>query len=122
MSSNRLYIIGCGGVGSWAAPAACLLVSPGNVTVVDGDVLEEKNLNRQLFTPKHIGMNKATALAGVYRCDPVSDYYSVGMIEHDPSDALICCVDNNRSRRDVLEACDSCQCRGDPGSERGAFQ
>ena len=56
-------------------------------------------------------MNKASALAEIYRCEPVVDYYSVGSFEHDPSDVLVCCVDNNRSRRDVLEACDSCQCR-----------
>ena len=64
---RKHYIIGCGGVGSWLAPSLCLLRSPQEVILVDGDTLETKNLNRQLFTPEQVGSNKAEALAAEVR-------------------------------------------------------
>ena len=60
---KHIYIIGAGGVGSWLTPAICLLKNKNDVTVIDADILEKKNLNRQLFTDSEIGLSKADALS-----------------------------------------------------------
>jgi molybdopterin/thiamine biosynthesis adenylyltransferase len=105
-----IYIIGCGGVGSWLAPAICPLVGPQNVTLIDGDTLEEKNLNRQLFDSSQIGQNKAEALAEKHRCAAIAEYYSESLVQHYPTDWLLVGVDNHAGRRAALTTCDISQC------------
>jgi hypothetical protein len=106
-----IYIIGCGGVGSWLAPALCLLAKPINVTLVDGDTLEHKNLNRQLFDESHIGMNKAVALGEKYGCQSNDHWYSPTLMPHEPEDWLFGLVDNHPARRSVLQCCDMYGCK-----------
>lgn len=105
------HIIGAGGVGSWLTPVLCLLASPENVTVVDGDTLERKNLDRQLFTDGDIGKNKADALAMKYDCRSVPKWFFTGVIPYRANDWLICCCDNNPARRGILEECDRLWCQ-----------
>lgn len=100
------YIIGVGGVGSWLAPAICLLKKPENVTVIDGDRLEPKNMNRQLFTEDDIGRNKADALARKYKCRAIGEYFSLGKIELHRGDVLLVCADNNPARLAALREAD----------------
>lgn len=107
-----IYIIGCGGVGSWLAEAMVRLVKKENLILVDGDVLEEKNLDRQLFTPEMIGRNKADALAGKLDCESRPEWYAHNTIAHRGADWLMCCVDNSPARREVLTACDLHGCSG----------
>lgn len=106
-----IYVIGAGGGGSWLTPALCMLTEPTNVTVIDGDTLEKKNLNRQLFTEAHIGQNKAEALASLYRCLSMADWYNCGVIAHDETDWIFSCVDNHTARCAILKACDRYGCR-----------
>ena len=107
-----IYIIGAGGVGSWLTPAICLLKSPNEVIVVDGDTLEHKNLNRQLFTEEDIGKPKAQALADKYGCVAAPcGYYSHGSIHINSQDWLLVGVDNNPARKAVLESCDVYGCK-----------
>ena len=57
----NVLVVGLGGVGGYAFEA---LVRAGiiNITIVDGDVIEESNLNRQIITSsKLIGEAKVTA-------------------------------------------------------------
>ncbi len=108
---NKIYIIGAGGVGSWLLPAICLLDEPQNVVIMDGDMLESKNLNRQLFTPDDIGSNKAEALAAKYHCESIPKYFSPGLMGFHDSDWLLVAVDNNPARKAALEACDTSGCR-----------
>jgi hypothetical protein len=105
------YIIGCGGVGSAIVPSFCLLKSPGDITLVDGDSIEKKNLNRQLFDASQIGRNKAQALAGRFGCHFIPEWFSRGKIRYSRSDWLICLVDNHRTRREALEECDEHGCQ-----------
>lgn len=105
------YIIGAGGGGSWLCPSLCLLQGPENITVIDGDTLEEKNLNRQLYTAEHIGFPKADALAEKYGCQSKSDWYFTGLLDLDPRDWLLVCVDNMPARKSALESCDHFKCK-----------
>ncbi|HZB75376.1 MAG TPA: ThiF family adenylyltransferase, partial [Solirubrobacteraceae bacterium] len=63
----RVAIIGCGGLGSWAA-AGLACVGIGAMTLVDGDVVERSNLNRQLlFRERDVGRAKVAAAAETLR-------------------------------------------------------
>jgi molybdopterin/thiamine biosynthesis adenylyltransferase len=104
------YIIGAGGVGSLLMPSFCKLVGKRQVTVVDGDTLEEKNLDRQLFEPNQIGRNKAWALAAKYNCQAITEYYSMGRFPIIESDWLLVCVDNHPARLAALNECDARGC------------
>ena len=71
--SLSITLVGCGGTGSWLAPAiariARVLLDAGepdrrvSVTFVDPDTVEQKNLARQNFCAAELGANKARALA-----------------------------------------------------------
>ena len=63
LASAKVLIIGLGGVGGYAFEA---LVRSGvkNITIVDGDVVEESNLNRQIISNNNnIGISKCEAAA-----------------------------------------------------------
>jgi sulfur carrier protein ThiS adenylyltransferase len=59
-------IAGCGGLGSNAA-IALVRAGVGRLILVDGDVVEASNLNRQQFVQGDIGRRKVEALAGHLR-------------------------------------------------------
>ena len=104
---NKIYVIGAGGVGSWLTPAMCMLCGdPSNVVVIDGDKLEEKNLNRQLYSSKEIGEYKAGALARLYNCGFVNKFYAHGTVAVDRGDWLLCAADNNLARKAGLMTAD----------------
>jgi len=59
----RVLIAGCGGLGSYVTELLAR-VGVGRLTIVDGDVFEESNLNRQLYcTAETMGKSKAEAAA-----------------------------------------------------------
>jgi len=71
LRQSRVLVLGVGGLGSWAAISlACCGV--GELTLVDGDVVELSNLNRQLlYSEDDIGLHKATiAAAAIARFNP----------------------------------------------------
>ena len=103
-----LYVIGCGGVGSWLTPKLVKLKKP--VTLIDGDKLERKNLDRQLFDESDLGRHKSEALAAKYHCTPVTQYLTPGSLEPRRSDILFCAVDNHAARKAVLDMCDTFRC------------
>ena len=71
LGETHVVLIGCGGIGS---PALQYLAAAGigRLTLIDSDVVEESNLQRQtIFTPADIGKSKAGAAAAwVARFDP----------------------------------------------------
>jgi molybdopterin/thiamine biosynthesis adenylyltransferase len=74
LAGAHVVLIGCGGIGS---PALQYLAAAGigRLTLVDDDVVEDSNLQRQtIFTTTDIGRSKAEAAAAwVNRFDPVLD-------------------------------------------------
>lgn len=110
----KYFIIGCGGVGSWAVPALVRLVgrSAESITLVDGDRLEKPNLDRQLFRDDQIGCNKAEALSGLYRgTDYNTTWFSLGTLDLDERSWLLVFADNHPARRTALIECDRTGCQ-----------
>ena len=71
LRSARVVVLGVGGLGTWAALSlACCGV--GELTLLDGDVVEISNLNRQvLYSEEDIGRPKAAvAAAAIERFNP----------------------------------------------------
>lgn len=113
---SNIYIIGCGGVASFLLPCLLKLVTPdarrglATLTLIDGDTLEERNLDRQLFSPDCLGMNKAEALIKTVIGENDSalvapSYFTPGTVVEEGS-LLFCCADNHAARAAVLDACD----------------
>src|ERR1700737_4330255 len=61
-SRSHVLCIGAGGIISHIAPTL-VRKGIGRIALLDDDVVEASNLNRQRFYPKDIGRNKAIALA-----------------------------------------------------------
>ncbi|MBR5751687.1 MAG: ThiF family adenylyltransferase, partial [Clostridia bacterium] len=61
LKSARVAVFGLGGVGSYAAEAL-VRAGVGHISLLDGDVYEQNNLNRQLYaTMDTLGRPKAEA-------------------------------------------------------------
>ena len=121
----RLVLIGCGGTGSWLAPAVARIARLLNekfarevvLGFVDPDTVETKNIYRQNFCHAEVGRDKAVALASRYSMAwgvdiwayPIKFDLSIARdlgetIHHDDLTIYIGCVDNVRARRDILGA------------------
>lgn len=115
----NIVVVGCGGVASWLLPPLVKLLKQMDhqpcLILVDGDTIEERNLERQWFTESDIGRNKAEALRGAAVKDydlsfTINSYYTEGMdlgIERGELSLFICCADNHAARRAVLAAVDA---------------
>src|SRR5687767_4412484 len=68
-SKSSVVCVGAGGLIGQIAPTL-VRKGIGNMTILDDDLVEPSNLNRQRFYPKDLGHNKAYALAEnlVYEC------------------------------------------------------
>lgn len=63
LADKRVAVLGCGGLGGYVIEILARL-GAGTLRVVDGDVLEESNLNRQILaTEQTLGLRKAEAAA-----------------------------------------------------------
>lgn len=114
MKHERVVVIGLGGIGSQLLPSLLhYLVSrkfDGEVVLMDGDIYEEKNLNRQLVPESGLGQNKADALSIAFGHLPLNlsavpvyldpDLSQVAIREND---FVVCGVDNHYTRRIIDE-------------------
>lgn len=64
LKAARVGIAGLGGLGSNVA-AALVRSGVGHLTVADFDKVELSNINRQMYTLKHLGMKKTEALTSI---------------------------------------------------------
>jgi hypothetical protein len=125
-------LIGAGGIGTYVALSLALDMHAEKLNlerlhIIDPDVVENKNLNRQCLYTEHVGLPKATALRDeLYKiCSPkktsitaTSEYVTSDSISQllDPdvklakqygdSHAILCCTDNAQSRYIVSKFCE----------------
>ena len=108
----NVLIIGAGGVASYMLPA---LNNSFNLKgyLIDGDKLEEHNLDRQIFSPRQVGQFKADALIKhnkVKGLTAINQYIDMGWLENSGipedfvPDVIITLVDNHPARRAAIEA------------------
>jgi PRTRC genetic system ThiF family protein len=114
-NSVRIYLVGCGGTGSFLVPHLCrianFLYETGKritITLVDFDSVEEKNLWRQNFCSGELGYNKAQALAMRYKT--MFPRLNIGVVEKKVDEIslngaiptiVIGCVDNAEARKSI---------------------
>lgn len=59
LDAKRAAVVGCGGLGGYVIEELCRL-GLGHITIIDGDVFTESNLNRQLYSEEsNLGAYKA---------------------------------------------------------------
>lgn len=115
LRSKRVLIVGCGGLGGNLI-SIFARIGVGNLRIVDGDVFEATNLNRQLFSEMPVlGQNKASVAAQrVARINPeiTVDVVEDFLTEENASDLLRGCdivvdaLDNIPGRRLLAAACE----------------
>lgn len=123
MDNYHFIIIGAGGTGGYLIPNLGRMVGIKNkegkshtVTIVDADLIEDKNLLRQNFSPNDVGKNKAEVMASRYgRAFGQTFYYLTDYIESgeqvfeimqsesNKMPVIIDCVDNNKTRFIIKE-------------------
>ncbi len=105
-------IIGAGGVASYLLPVLIKTFGPKSITIVDKDVLEKRNLDRQLFKDEQIGQSKAQALADLWipkdiKVNIVTEWFEFGLPLPEDFDLLVCVADNHKARCDALLTADT---------------
>ena len=104
--------IGAGGIGSFLTDYLFTLYENSvqgtenmNLTIVDDDEVEEKNLRYQNFEINELGLKKATAISNRYFFNSY-----VKRIENEEDlkgyDLIVLAVDNGKARKLVYEHCD----------------
>ena len=114
LAEKHIAVVGCGGLGG-SVIEALARIGVGHLRVVDGDVFEESNLNRQLLcTEQTLGREKAVVAAervkavnGEVVVDPVVSYLGeqnaaelLGGV-----DCVVDCLDNLEARFWMAHAC-----------------
>ena len=114
LGDARIAVVGCGGLGG-SVIEALARIGVGHLRVIDGDVFEESNLNRQLLcTESALGREKAKAAAE--RIQAINSAVAVEAIvaylgEHNAADLLtgvdcvVDCLDNLEARFWMAHAC-----------------
>lgn len=115
LRTKRILVVGCGGLGGHIIDQLCR-IGIGAIRVVDGDVFEDSNLNRQLFSEVPLlGISKARAAADhVARVNPdVSVEAAECWLTRENAGALLAgcdmvldALDNIPSRRILAAACE----------------
>lgn len=114
LSGKRIAVVGCGGLGGLVIEALAR-IGVGHLRVIDGDVFEESNLNRQLLcTESTVGREKA--LVAAERVHAVNSEVSVDPIvaylgEENAAellrgvDCVVDCLDNLEARFWMAHTC-----------------
>ena len=114
LRAGRVLVVGCGGLGGHLIELLARL-GVGSLTVVDGDVFEETNLNRQLLsTEALLGCSKAQAAADRVRAvnsqvsvHPVCQFLTPGNADSLVAghDLVMDALDNTEARKVLSAAC-----------------
>ena len=114
LRKKRVLIVGCGGLGGHIIDQLAR-IGIGSLKVVDGDVFDESNLNRQLLSDvTRLGVSKAKAAADhIARVNPAVAVEAVDVFMSAENvqeliadcDVVIDALDNISSRRILSAAC-----------------
>ena len=106
-SASSVVCVGAGGIISQIAPTL-VRKGIGRIALLDDDLVEVSNLNRQRFYPKDVGKNKALAMSEnlVPECIVATEICGYAVMLEDAvksgidlsCDVVICGVDNNPAR------------------------
>ena len=112
---KKVCVIGCGGLGGYIIEILAR-IGVGNLIVVDGDVFEESNLNRQLFSKTDLlGKSKAeSAYRRVLEINPeVKVKYIYDFLDEsnyseiiNNSDVAVDALDNIKTKKFLQRACE----------------
>ncbi|WP_420175886.1 HesA/MoeB/ThiF family protein [Luteococcus sp. OSA5] len=113
LARARVLVVGCGGLGAGAIPALTA-AGIGQLTLLDDDVVELTNLNRQtLFTAQDIGQPKVELAARRMRA--LSPEATITALDHRLTgqdvelvaqhDVVVDCTDKAASRQAISQAC-----------------
>ena len=95
LATKRVLVVGCGGLGGMVIE--CLArIGVGHLRVVDGDVFEESNLNRQLLSST-MNLNRPKTLAAKQRVMAINPLVEVDVVQAELTE------ENNA---DLLADCD----------------
>ncbi len=118
----QIFLVGCGGTGSWLAPHLIRLarflheMRGMNVclTFVDPDAVERKNVFRQNFADAEIGASKCELLAMRYsaawghgvtvQTHTARFNRSIVQLEYGDLGVIVGCVDNPEARKEITQA------------------
>ena len=115
LRTKRVLVVGCGGLGGYIADMLAR-IGVGNLRLVDGDVFEVTNLNRQLLCEISL-LGKSKAQAAVDRIcrvnpDVAAEVAEVFLTEENAAELLRGCdiaidaLDNVSARRILAAACE----------------
>jgi tRNA threonylcarbamoyladenosine dehydratase len=105
LSNANVLLVGLGGVGSFAGEFL-VRAGLGNITIIDGDVVDGTNINRQLQAlHSTVGVGKATLLEQRFldinpslKVTPISQFLNpedmIAMIEREKFDYILDCIDS----------------------------
>jgi molybdopterin/thiamine biosynthesis adenylyltransferase len=107
LATKRVLVVGCGGLGGMVIE--CLArIGVGHLRVVDGDVFEESNLNRQLLSST-MNLNRPKTLAAKQRVMAINPLVEVDVVQAEfteennadllaDCDVAVDCLDNIPAR------------------------
>ena len=114
LANKRIVVVGCGGLGG-SVIEALTRIGVGRLRVIDGDVFEESNLNRQLLcTEATLGREKAIVAAeriatinGGVEAEPIVAYLGEANAAEllAGADCVVDCLDNLEARFWMAHAC-----------------
>ena len=114
LAGKRIVVIGCGGLGGLVIEALAR-IGVGHLRVIDGDVFEGSNLNRQILcTGANLGHEKADAAAervkavnSLVEVEPIVSFLTEDNAAQllDGCDCVVDCLDNLEARFWAAHAC-----------------
>lgn len=115
LADSHVAVFGLGGVGSYTMEAL-VRAGVGKLTLIDGDLVADTNLNRQLIATRHtIGMEKSLAaqkralsVNPDCKVTPLSMFYGLDnadCIDFSAFDYVADCIDTVSSKLLIIERC-----------------
>ena len=115
LSRKRVCVFGCGGVGGYVVESLARS-GIGSLDIVDGDVVDISNLNRQIIAlHSTLGMNKATVMEKrIHDINPDAQVKAYGCFYNQTTagdfdfsvyDYVVDAIDSVRDKLDIIERC-----------------